>query len=54
MLGFDDNSQADSFSSGQPVAMEADPTGVMTRPLMVGLWGNTRELTDNKQERGCK
>ncbi|CAG5081592.1 Oidioi.mRNA.OKI2018_I69.PAR.g9920.t1.cds [Oikopleura dioica] len=50
MLGFDDNSQADSsFSSGQPVAMEADPTGVMTRPLMVGLWGNTRELMDNKQ-----
>ena len=37
---------------GRPRPAEDDPSGVMTRPLMVGLWQNTRELIESKQDRG--
>lgn len=39
-------------NGGRPRPAEDDPTGVMTRPLMMGLWQNTRELIESKQESG--
>jgi len=39
-------------NGGRPRPVEDDPTGAMTRPLMIGLWQNTRELIESKQERG--
>ena len=39
-------------NGGRPRPAEDDPAGVMTRPLMMGLWQNTRELIESKQESG--
>jgi hypothetical protein len=39
-------------NGGRPRPAEDDPTSLMTRPLMMGLWQNTRELIESKQERG--
>jgi len=36
-------------NGGRPRPVEDDPTGAMTRPLMIGLWQNTRELIESTQ-----